>query len=344
MKKNIDVNVIKHQLFLKYSSYDIPNNILEDIFEKTKEITDEMEIVFCFKKKADEYIVKEIQNSNIDMYISVVDNHKYLLKMIAKNKKYDLPADELYWFYEEAIELLKTRYNKYQLLSNNIIGNMKFLITKEKHYLENDHEIFDMTFFKKYIELYEIDKTEYATILGYSVDKFQQILDGKIRIGRFDIGVLCTLFNVNSYKDLKQTIKEKCEFFIKKEKLIQKQKEIKIEKPIEKIITKKEVKVEEPIKKKEIPVLKVIDKGKTKYNLSFLKEYVILYNIPIDELAEKLHCGMGKINDILEGKLLINESIIDDIVYEFNAKDINDLYIKINEKIESNEKTLKYTR
>ena len=109
---SLNINELKKQLFNKYSSYDIPNYILEDSFNKAKEIPDEMEIALCFKKKVEEYIVKELQKGNVDLYISVVDNYKYLLKMIVKNKKYNLPKDELYWFYEEAIDLLNKRYNK----------------------------------------------------------------------------------------------------------------------------------------------------------------------------------------------------------------------------------------
>ena len=57
----------------------------------------------------------------------------------------------------------------------------------------------------------------------------------------------------------------------------------------------------------------------------------ILSNLNNNILSSKLHCGLKKVNDILDGKLLVNESIIGEIAYEFDANDYEDLKKKINQ-------------
>ena len=345
--EKVNIVELKKRLFDKYSSYDIPKHVLEDIFNKVKDIPDETETFMSFKRQVDEYIVRQIQCENINMQIAVVENYKHLLTMIAKNKKYDLKKEELYWFYEEAIELLNKRYNKYELLSNNIINNMKYLIIKENNYLKNDSEIFDISFLKRYIDLYEIDSIEYATILGYSNNNFKEALNGNKKLDKFDMGVLCSLFGVDSYNNLKIFIKEKVDFFVKKEKLKEKakQKELEEKKKIELLKEKKALlKTKEELKeqyKDHEQTLKIVVNGKTKYNLSFLKEYVFLYNLTLNEVSQKLHCGIGKVDDVLNGNLLINESIIDEIAYEFNSNDFEDLYIKTIKNIETKKVNIK---
>ena len=324
-QKKIDINLLKQQQFSKYSSLDIPKNILKENFEKVKNIQDESEIIFHFDRRIGKYIVNEIKNDNIDLTIMIIDKYNYLKKLIVKNPKYNLQPNEINKIYEDAIELLKNRYNDKELLSSNIVDNMKYIILSNNKHNLCEEKMYDISFFKEYIELYGIESRAYANILSYSMKSFNQILLGTKKIEKDDLDILCGLFNVSSYDELKNIIEEKIQFYKYKEELLKKRNELK-----KHIKPKEEIKEESKESNEIIISNKIIDKdGITRYNLSFIKEYADLYNLSIKQLSTKLHCGVGKVDDILNGKLLIKETIIDEIAYEFNANNFDDLYNKI---------------
>ena len=117
---------------------------------------------------------------------------------------------------------------------------------------------------------------------------------------------------------------------IEKERQLELQ--IQKEKEENKLKDQKEEEIKERVKNMEERHIKDTPKKK-RYSLKFLKEYVELYNIPKNELAEKLHCGINKVDDILNGKLAVKDTIVDDIAYEFGAKNYSDLFYKTIEKI-----------
>ena len=82
--KELNLNRIKKQQFMKYSSFAIPENILEEIFEEVDFYKDENDVIFNFNIKVGEFIIEQIKNDNIDIEINVIDNFAYLKKLIIK--------------------------------------------------------------------------------------------------------------------------------------------------------------------------------------------------------------------------------------------------------------------
>lgn len=339
-KNSININRLMNQQFSKYSSLNIPKNVLLECFNSVKKIQDESEIIFRFDKKIGLYIVSQIKKDDLDITINIIDKYSYIKKLIIKNPKYALSSDKINKIYEDAIDLLKVKYNGNELLSTNIVNNMKYIILNNNIQIEYVEETYDISFIKEYIKLYEIEKNIYASILGYDIQTFNKILDGELKINKEDLLIICSTFDVTNYDELKEIIDKKIIFHKYKEELMKKQSELK------KHVKIKNIEIKEEKEKKEIPKqefkLKTTDKnGNILYNLSFLKEYAYLYNLSDKYLSSKLHCGIGKVNDILNGKLLIKEKIIDDIAYEFDSNNIDDFYNKINEKINEKKENIK---
>ena len=319
--KKINFDLLKHQQFSKYSSYDIPMEILEKNFELTKNIQDESEIIFKFGKLMGEYMVNQIKDDNIELQIKIIDNYSYIKKLIIKNPKYNLIQEDINNIYEDAVELLRLKYDKNELLSTNIVNNMKYIILGKDKTLKIEKLEYDMSFLKEYIDLYEIDKGAYALVLGISVEEFDLILDGIQKVSNEDMYLICNLFETTSYDELKRIVNDKINFHIYKEQLLR----MKEEKTKEII----------PEEKEEIKEIIKDEKGYTRYNLYFLKEYAKLYNLNVKYMSEKLHCGTKLVDDILNGTYYVKDTIIDDIAYEFGAKDYEALKEKILKQIET---------
>ena len=331
-QKKIDINLLKQQQFSKYSSLDIPKNILKENFEKVKNIQDESEIIFKFGKLMGEYMVNQIKDDNIELQIKIIDNYSYIKKLIIKNPKYNLLQDDINNIYEDAVELLRLKYDKNELLSTNIVNNMKYIILGKDKNLKIEKLEYDMSFLKKYIDLYEIDKGAYALVLGISVEEFDLILDGIQKVSNEDMYLICNLFETTSYDELKRIVNDKINFHIYKEQLLR----MKEEKTKEIIPEEKEeIKEIIPEEKEEIKEIIKDEKGYTRYNLYFLKEYAKLYNLNAKYMSEKLHCGPKLVDDILTGTYYVKDTIIDDIAYEFGAKDYEALKEKILKQIET---------
>ena len=75
-----------------------------------------------------------------------------------------------------------------------------------------------------------------------------------------------------------------------------------------------------------------------RYDFSFMKEYQELYEVSDLELARIFKCGIKKVQDVITGKILIKESVLEDILYDisFRSYDAYKEYImnKINRKKE----------
>ena len=224
-RKNLDLEVIKERLYKKYSSYDIPLFILENTFNKVKNDDDEISLIFNFYRQMDQYLINEIKSDNIDAQIKIIDNNFYLKRMIVKNPKYNINKETIDTIYEDAIELLKERYDSKKLLNNNIIYNMQYIIVSRNLQKNEDDYNYDISFLKKYLVLYGIEYKDYADLLDCDLITFNLLLDGKKKLSRRYMCLLCHLFNVNSYDELKDLIKDKIDFYIYKEELIKKHRE-----------------------------------------------------------------------------------------------------------------------
>ena len=316
-KKIINLKLVKQQQFSKYSSYDIPIDILEEAFNKVKDIPDEMELILAFQKLVNEYIINEIKNDNINLQIIIIEKNQYIKKLIVKNPKYNLPLQDIESIYDQAIELLKNRYNKNELISNNILNNMKYIILKNNKQIEHNEKKYDISFFKKYINLYEIDINEYLPIFGYTYDVFMQMLDGTVKIDKNDMLLLCSLFGVDDYDKLKKLIEDKIEFFIEKEKRLNQ-------------------------KKKKKHIVKATYKN-IKYDMSFMKEYVQLNNVSKNILASLWHCGIQIVDKILNGQTKLPDNLLFETLEHFNVNSYEELKYKILlniNNIKENEKRL----
>ena len=302
-KKIINLKLVKQQQFSKYSSYDIPIDILEEAFNKVKDIPDEMELILAFQKLVNEYIINEIKNDNINLQIIIIEKNQYIKKLIVKNPKYNLPSQDIESIYDQAIELLKNRYNKNELISNNILNNMKYIILKNNKQIEHNEKKYDISFFKKYINLYEIDINEYLPIFGYTYDVFMQMLDGEVKIDKNDMLLLCSLFGVDEYDKLKNLIEDKIEFFIEKEKRLNQ-------------------------KKKKKHIVKATNKD-IKYDMSFMKEYVQLNNVSKSILASLWHCGIQIVDKILNGQTKLPDNLLFETLEHFNVNSYEELKYKV---------------
>ena len=368
---------LKNIQFKKYAFYDIKISVLEDIFSKYINLEDENQIISSFNREVEKYIINELKNDNLDLQIKVIEYHNRLKKMILMNPKYNIDKAIIDKTYEDAIELLKNRYDYSETLYTNILNNMRYILFSEK-VLDSrilEQGIYDISFFNEYIKVFNIDKNTISDMLNCKVDELDDYLNSKKLITKSDLSFILKCFNVDNYEKLKEkvinsinsanSIKEnkikndnkndikpitnkidskidKKENTIKSKKNLQEQKEIILDKmsdyfsksstksieniPVRDLNQIKQIPAHE--KKKKINVKPIV-----KYDLSFIKEYAQLYNLNKQQLSTKFHCGVGRVDEILDGKLLVSESFIDEIAYEFGAKNYEDLKEKIAKKI-----------
>ena len=330
------IDIIKENQFKKYAYYDIDQNILEDLFSKLSNLDDENEIMLNFNKEVENYIIEEIKKDNIDMQIKVIDYHSRLKKMILINPKYDLEKEIIDKTYEDAIELLKTKYDNSKTIYTNILNNMRYILfnkgTVDSTILEQG--IYDVSFLKEYVKAYNIDLSIFADILDCSIEELDDYFSSKKLVTKRNLELILDCFNVDSYDKLKEKVNNSINK-IRIEKKESKEDNKTINKPIKNNHQNKEKLQNKSINKSKQTTNKEKSiKDIKKYDLSFIKEYAKLYNLNSQQLSNKFHCGVGRVNDILEGKLLISETIIDEIAYEFGAQNYDDLKDKITKKIE----------
>ena len=78
-----------------------------------------------------------------------------------------------------------------------------------------------------------------------------------------------------------------------------------------------------------------------RYDLSFMKEYQELYEISDLELARIFKCGTKKVPDVLSGKILIKESLMEEILYELSFSSYEKFKENIQNKINRKKQVLK---
>jgi len=292
----------KELLFKNFSSIDIPEEVLESSYKKLKHIKDSQELSNKFNRLVEKYIVNEIKNDNIDIQIQVIENYGRLKKMILMNPKYNYDSETIKNAYEEAIELLKERCDTSKSLYNNILENMKFILNKSNNKpLPKEEVLYDISFMKEYVSLYKVEES-LCGVLKCDKDSLNMLLDGNKKLNEKQISLIYNMFNVNNYELLKKNVNKKIE----------------IVKNMMKKIDEKHL--------------------KDKYDLSFMKEFVELYDYDINKLSRLWKCGIKVVPKILDGQIELNDSLLWETYSEFQVKDYNELKGKINKFIK-NKKT-----
>lgn len=333
IKHTFDDNInklmnLKERLYSKYYFYNIDINILDQTFNKVIHNNYELiDITRQFEKVMDKIVLEKIKNKEIDINL-IKTKYNFLKTMIKMNSKYNISSENISKTYEKAIELLKMRYDDDETMSFNIISNMKYII--QNNFIDTNIKnmvTYDINFFKEY---FDISKEDTIEKISNDIDVDTKVLNNYIykneKAPSDVIDSLCIIYDAEDYDELKNRILE----YAKKLKL-RNEEELKLRQQHEKA-KELQTKLIERVKDMEERHIKDTPKKK-RYSLKFLKEYVELYNIPKKELSEKLHCGINKVDDILEGRLAVKDTIVDDIAYEFGAKNYRDLYNKTIEKI-----------
>ena len=310
---NNQLEVAKVNQISKYKYFDIPKEIFEETFDMAvKKELEENEIIQEHDKLIQKYIVNEINNGNVLMMGKVIDYFSPIKTIIIKNQRYNLPKDTINSIYIKAIKLLKYVYDDNISINMNILFNMKYIINN--NYIDvsinkMDLQIYEVSFLKKYIRNMKIDPNKFAKELEISNKELSMLVNGEKKASIDLIETICLYFDVESYEELKEKIEKE----LNKNRL-------NVEKIREKLNN---------VPKKEKMRDFIVKKDEKCYNLSFLKEYTTLYNMRKDTLAELFSCGVSKVDDILDGKIWIKESLMSDLYMEFRVKGFTEFKAKI---------------
>ena len=297
----------------RYIYFEIPDDVFEKTFQDvSRSYQDEDEMLEEHNRLIQKYIINEISNGNNKMYEKVINYFSPIKIIIIKNKKYDISREKIDKSYEKAIKLLKYKYNEKESINMNILINMKYII--DNNYIDTQInkmgiQIYDISFLKEYIRKMNIDQIEFSKEIGISNNELNMLLNGEIKATIDIMETICIYFDVENIEELKR----------KMEKDMM-NKKINVEEIKEKL--------KEKTKKSEPKGFKIKNEEKY-YNLSFMKEYVDLYNIRKDNLAQIFSCGLKKVDEILNGNIWIKESIMSDVYIEYRVKDFSEFKEKI---------------
>ena len=227
----MDVQILKKDILKKYSDFNIDMSIYDQILSDAKEqFDDDNELIMYIEKQIGKFIINQIKNDNIDYEIILIDKYQIIKSQIKKNPKYKNIEDiKLNSAYEKAIENLCISYNEDQILSINILNNMKKILadtiiekirpvennnqinqqTQKKELIDMAEEkkfIYDISFFKEYLKLKKISKIDFATIIKSSMTFIDNILDGKRIISQEQLNKLLKKYKVKDYNELQKNI------------------------------------------------------------------------------------------------------------------------------------------
>lgn len=300
----------------KYKDFCIDKDIFEKTFDEAiKKSKEESEFVVEHDKIIQKYIVNEINNNNVKMMDKVINYFSPIKTIIVKNQRYNLPKDDINKIYYKAIKLLKYLYNDNVSINMNILNNMKYIINN--NYIETpinkmDIRIYDITFLREYVKYMKIDLNKLADELDINPKELSLLLNG-VRNASLDLmDTLCIYFDVDSYEELLKKIKNELNNI----------KNIDYDK-IRKKLLSDGVTINKD--KKDF----ILRREEKYYNLSFMKEYVSLYNINRTKLCELFYCGVNKIDDVLDGKIWMKETLMTDLYVEFKVKNFLEFKAKI---------------
>ena len=298
-KRNLNLQELKQIQFQKFSKFNIPNEILETIFEEARKNTEvEDEIKNNFSKKTEEYLLNELKKGNVDIEIKIIENYRPI-KTITAQKFQNISTKDINKIYEQAIDYLKYRYNDKDSIGINIVNNIKYIITNNmlgKSLKEENIELFDMTFLYEYSKYNKSQTEDLIEVLNDNKERFEDLITGKKNATKDEIDTLCIMFSVDTYDELKQVVKDR----------LNKQKAV--------VLAKKAKKISET---------------EAKYKLDFMKEYLLKNNVSTEEFAELLDVNIASIDKILSGSYKLSENKISILYMMYNVKNYDELKNKI---------------
>ncbi len=74
-----------------------------------------------------------------------------------------------------------------------------------------------------------------------------------------------------------------------------------------------------------------------RYDFSFMREYAQIYNVTDEELSKIFYCGTSKVKYVLDGEILLKESLVEDICIDFKCKNYEEFKKQIEDKIASSQ-------
>ena len=172
----------------------------------------------------------------------------------------------------------------------------KLVINKGEENMEIQEKKYNISFIKNNLSKLNYSKVDLAEMLHVSLNKFNDLLEGKEEINESKLQLLLKKFKVNNYDELKY-------------------------------------KIENYNKIRNINVFKVQKEEEKKYNFKFMKEYTYLYDVKKEVLAKMFHCGINKVEDVLNGRILFNKSLVDEICYENGYKNYESFKNDIENRI-----------
>ena len=162
--------------------------------------------------------------------------------------------------------------------------------------MEIQEKKYNISFIRNNLSKLNYSKVDLAEMLHVSLNKFNDLLEGKEEISESKLQLLLKKFKVNNYSELKY-------------------------------------KIENYNKIRNINIFKVQKEEEKKYNFEFMKEYTYLYDVKKEVLAKMFHCGINKVEDVLNGRILFNKSLVDEICYENGYKNYESFKNDIENRI-----------
>ena len=232
-----------------------------------------------------------------------------LKKVCESNRKINLIKPKT--IIETQNNIVSPSNNKQDEVENNIIKksfNIKFL---------------NSILIKNNVSLAEFSKK--VNIPTYNV--FDYIKTGR-DIPESKLKLILEVFDVSSYEELKEKANEKVPLIFQGEIKKASEENFSVE-PIETPKTKKSESSKTTSRKHKIPA------NQRTYNISFLRLYLILNDIPVDYLAKKLHIKKDLLEEYLAGEMF-PEKYAQDLLSFFKSDSMKDLIQKVrnNESID----------
>ena len=202
--------------------------------------------------------------------------------------------------YDELVENIKNKIKDKKL--EIMVSKVKKTNKKE----EKQKKTYDLRFMNLYLIKNNVSKETFSKFINVDIASVDKILDGTYKVSEDKLKKLFELFNVKNYDELKIAVG--------------------------KIIIAKNKKEEN---KNEVKIVKNVENNDPKRDLSLLKEYIKLFGYPKRNLIELLHCGDSALEKILNGELLVKDSLLWELYSEFHTKNYDEFKASINQKIEN---------
>lgn len=212
--------------------------------------------------------------------------------------------------YDELKEKIKELVKKKKL--EIMVAKSKSKVKKEKQPIKT----YDLKFMNLYLLKNNVSKETFSKFINIEISELDKVLDGSYKLPEDKLKRLYDLFNVKNYDELKIAVG--------------------------KVIVAKNEKSKEELQnlnKKDIEKQSIKSED-VKRDLSIIKEYIKEFNYPKRNLINLLHCGEGVLEKILNGELLVKDSLLWELYSEFHVKDYDDFNNLLKNKIEKKKQSM----